>query len=1121
MNDIWSILQLAQTKNVAEIKKAYAKMSQQYHPEEEPELFLQLRNAYKAALAYAADSRTPDTAHNFGQPDKNVEAEEAPTNVTQYAEHKEVKAQTNAAQDDKRKPQDEQTNTGDASGLSSQLKAWDFSLLDREADENLFIDCEANQKFLELYLGKQRKERARWTDYFTSPAFLTVCRKKGFTALLLSEITEHEQEYPLNREFLAGLYLAYLFTAKDAVYTDRTERHFNIASNAGFDGLDSVLQIAAKGPLPKRFDGNDLALSAGYTDYWYLVELAENGYWSDWKLSSLEKILERYVLAHIKDKCSGEYDRHPACLRLLEHFFASTELPEEAYRILWKRLDLKNARMGRTKLFYGRLREIALDHLPELDNEQEESFWQLHEAFAQYSSQSAKRAETDPEKDKEETDALFAREDFQRALRSRKMVELYVWNVWLSEQRCFYFLERILAFYQANPDAPFAAQVIGQTQEILHRKEAARQNAEDEAAATGRPSLTDRPFLRYWLNVSVPHARDPKTGVLLKKYLNTHFPYSSDWSKRFLGFDEESRQFAAPKSQLIVLDGIACELRFHLYYIEYLVDGEEVFRPFLTWEQLQTAGSVDDFFLLLPMTVTAYEAYPQVCEEINRRLADTAIPREELPVIGGSLAGNVCRLYSDDDMEEELSDDESDRDEFRNASDDLSDNIKGNKTDGFSDIPLEIYRESPEFLYGCEWWEPTKALFVFKQTETERSYLPHGRYDHIDNAMLAVTLAKRLLTDLLSPSGINPLLMEQLPEYVYATPQHAPVRCFTGDEITGESIRTLLEEFSKGDFVRLELSWDMQADPAEPMAYPPRRSLVFLEDKGLYACLYFDDNKAACYPLLSLPEVYRTVDHKDVVNAAFRQGILPNYCIHHDFVSIRKNLDDVFSQAGRPDGIAKKADGTMLWSTAVYGKRHKYNMLKQQLGAFSVERAHNSIVSKFTLSQYPVALESIDLEGVQTVLNISSVCKDEVQQELARFMQGSLQKLRLTWEIKDTNALEDNATYCAHLVLLQDEGRYMMAYLRDDKKRAEYYVADPRAYMDVEGKKYPKDTFLGRTTPAYLIHSDLTKIRNCMDLMFANIAAPSAVTGRFGDFAGENPVKPRSYEEIRASLVRE
>lgn len=1122
MDDIWSVLQIQKTKKAADIKRAYARMSQQYHPEEEPELFLRLRNAYKAALAYAAEGQNHNGGDSFGQTEEAAESgqEEEHKEIKQNTKSAEEAEQTGAEQNAEPAEAEERKEAGGETGRSDEPEKWGFSVWGQETEENPYIDYEANQNFLELYCGKQRKDRKRWTDYFTSAAFLEVCREKEFTALLLEEITEREQEYPLNREFLAGLYLAYLFTAKDAVYIDRTERHFNILDGAGFDGLDSILQIAARGPLPKRFDGNDTALSAGYMDYWQLVSLAENNRWTEWALSELEQILGRYVMAYIKDKCEGEYARPPVCLRLLDYFFASRELPEEAYRILWRRLDLKNARMGRAKLFYGRLREIALEHLPELEKQQEESFRQLHEVFAEYSSRSLQRAGAEPEKDKEETDILFAREDFRRALRNRRMVELYVVNVWLSKQRCTYFLEQMLEFYQENPDAPYAEQVIRQTEELLRQQEASRQDKEDEAAVPADSlSLAERPFFRYWLNVSLYTARDLKTGVFLRQYLKMRLPYSSEWTRRFLDFDEESGRFNAPRSRVIFIGGMRCELFFHLYYIEYRVDNEEVFRPFLTWEQLKTISSADDFFLLLPMALTAYDAYPQVRGEIVRRLADTAAPGEDIPVIGGCLAGSVCRLYRGEETgeENEFSKEERSGD---HDSEECFGEAQNSEDGGLSSIPMEIYEESPEFLYGCEWWEQIKVLFVFKQTAEGRSYLPHGRYDHIADAGLAVTLAKRLLTDLFSASGINPMLMEPLPDFAYASRQYAPVRCFNIGEVTEDCLKKLLEEFAGGELMRLEFSWSIEAVPANQQAYPPGRSLVFLQDKGLYACLYFDDEKAACYSLLSLPEVYRTVDHKDVVSTAFGESELPDYCIHHSFISILRNLDDVFSQTGRGE-IAKKANGEMLWSTPVYGKRHQYNMYKQQLGAFPVERAHNSLLAKFILSQYPVSIETIDMQGVRAVLQNAAACRQQAQQELARFMQGTLQKLRLTWKIETKNNTEGCAFYFSHLVLMQDNGRYVMAYLRDDKKSAEYYVADRRVYLDVEGKKYPKDTFCGRTMPTYLIHNGLQRIRNCLDLMFVNIAEPSAVTERFGDFAGEKPVKPRSYEEIRASLVAE
>ena len=51
--DIWKILDIDPTRDLKAIKKAYARLSVKYHPEEHPEEFRQLNDAYKAAVKYA------------------------------------------------------------------------------------------------------------------------------------------------------------------------------------------------------------------------------------------------------------------------------------------------------------------------------------------------------------------------------------------------------------------------------------------------------------------------------------------------------------------------------------------------------------------------------------------------------------------------------------------------------------------------------------------------------------------------------------------------------------------------------------------------------------------------------------------------------------------------------------------------------------------------------------------------------------------------------------------------------------------------------------------------------------------------------------------------------------
>lgn len=66
---MWSILEIEPTGDVREIKKAYAALAKRYNPEEHPEEFKRLHNAYRAALQYArsvnSDSEQESEAANI------------------------------------------------------------------------------------------------------------------------------------------------------------------------------------------------------------------------------------------------------------------------------------------------------------------------------------------------------------------------------------------------------------------------------------------------------------------------------------------------------------------------------------------------------------------------------------------------------------------------------------------------------------------------------------------------------------------------------------------------------------------------------------------------------------------------------------------------------------------------------------------------------------------------------------------------------------------------------------------------------------------------------------------------------------------------------------------------
>lgn len=184
-------------------------------------------------------------------------------------------------------------------------------------------------------------------------------------------------------------------------------------------------------------------------------------------------------------------------------------------------------------------------------------------------------------------------------------------------------------------------------------------------------------------------------------------------------------------------------------------------------------------------------------------------------------------------------------------------------------------------------------------------------------------------------------------------------------------------------------------------------------------------------------------------------------------------------------------------------------MAQQKLGGFPPRRGRNRLEAKFVMSKYPVELESVDLSGERSVVQIKSGSFGQAATALALFMKERLAKLRLSWAFQTP----DGAGYQRHLVLLQDNRWSMMAWLQDDKQRADFFAVEP----DGESleQEESEEMFLGRAVPAKLVHRDLFDIRNCVDLILDDLSNTEPVTERPNRFmTAQEP-----YEAVRRKLI--
>ena len=162
---MWNILGIEPTKDIKAIKAAYAKLAKQYNPEEHPEEFKRIFDAYKSACAYARSKNTPEPQ----KPDTTQEG----LNLSFAPKQEPSQSQENAFdfsnvnENAKPKPQMEDKKEDNALDFSSvdeapkpdtddeDIDGFDFSSLDPEKLNQ--TDEERMETMRKFYLEKIRR----------------------------------------------------------------------------------------------------------------------------------------------------------------------------------------------------------------------------------------------------------------------------------------------------------------------------------------------------------------------------------------------------------------------------------------------------------------------------------------------------------------------------------------------------------------------------------------------------------------------------------------------------------------------------------------------------------------------------------------------------------------------------------------------------------------------------------------------------------------------------------------------------------------------------------------------------------------------------------------------------
>lgn len=651
--NIWRVLGLEPTRDVAAIRRAYAKAARQYHPEEQPEEFQRVHTAYEQALAYARTTprATPHpAAETSAPPEKKYDklsnkASPKKGNTAAFSSPGPRRQPETAGP--WRRPRTEARITPLDRGRSAAPEPDWLREETAEGQTDLFRRAPAMGAFRELWQQeKKRSDKNAWREFFASPVFLAVQREGGFTAALCDFVEQEVKNgRQLPRKFTIELAIAYgiRYRSKEGYFL----------SFAAFPGIEAIRDILDLGePVQSLSHEEDKIWAACWRDYFELLAMAKSGGFENpdraprWK-----ELFDRYRKEKITPKpettrrSENEVDqRHPLGLCLLAYFVEKHPLPPEAVQYLYDTLKLENIGSTSSRRYYKPLCDAVLPILPDQTAIKEEreamrllyasvaDFLRRYDGAAYFTNAMVLRSYDRRPTQGALRDAreIIASPQFQRLALTRQLKESSLMKQIMDSGTC---LPALLAEeYEKHRGDPVADALLEWSLATVHRQEHDPEFFFDQPyryadADPDRLDLANREFWWYYLSTAFPAALTTSRETPIAQIIREHCHPSLGWRRVFTGFDEDLQRIPRPRTIGFTVGERAVTVELHFFYQKFLVNGEEKEELF-PWEELRTLESDFYFWLALPLAIAGEVPHTDLRREIYRRLS--ALPLDEI-----------------------------------------------------------------------------------------------------------------------------------------------------------------------------------------------------------------------------------------------------------------------------------------------------------------------------------------------------------------------------------------------------------------------------------------------------------------------------------------------------------
>ncbi len=188
------------------------------------------------------------------------------------------------------------------------------------------------------------------------------------------------------------------------------------------------------------------------------------------------------------------------------------------------------------------------------------------------------------------------------------------------------YLMRLLSFYRRIPEYN------------------CYQPCEFPTADISKITVQNAEFWQYFLMTGYD-SRGGEEISPLRRFIHRIYQPSAEWRKQFCRYQEE-KEYCVPSLDIPLGDGRVATLKFHMHYVNYLLDGREIISPVFSFSELCNYSEMlkkpEYFFFLLGMTAIAETEKGTAVSEIEKRLYGLPLYKVTIPDIAQYIVENCC-----------------------------------------------------------------------------------------------------------------------------------------------------------------------------------------------------------------------------------------------------------------------------------------------------------------------------------------------------------------------------------------------------------------------------------------------------------------------------------------------